>query len=64
MTLFVLAELLFISLHVEKNIKRDKDQKKKRQIQKTESRFFNLQICDIFGIGKNIQKNQKLLGHF
>ena len=26
--------------------------------------FFNFQVCDIFDIRKNIQKNQKLPGHF
>ena len=45
MTLFVLAQLLYISLHVEKNEKGTTIRGKKRQIQKTECLvFFNLSL--------------------
>ena len=62
MTLFVLAQLFYISLHVEKNEKGTKIREKKSR--KLSVWLFNFQVCDIFGIRKNIQKNQKLPGHF
>jgi len=65
MTFFVLAQHLSISLHVEKNEKGTTIRGKKNgKSRKLSVLFFQFKFVAFLVLEKNIQKHQKLLGHF